>query len=316
MTDERYSRLRFLQGQSLDDCFVLVEYSLYEDFKDTEEMEWSLIHLFEGTRLPFLTGPGEADSLWVSPAGTIYLVARTNEGYGLHVGRPSTDGYVWRLQETVRSETTFVREAWGVSENEVICWGGGILTPSPPSDSGLPPVQLDLPTCWIGSGDTWMQHPGPGWVHGMGGRRIDDLVAVGNHGLIAYWDGTQWEKDLAQLSMDMSFVQVTPSGEIYGASYYGRVFKRTDTGWKEVGVQMGSIYGMVQWQGKILIATGYGLHRVEGNEIVIEQPHIDVRRIWAGKTLLWSDEVAVHEIGGAAERSILCKEIFGHKETL
>lgn len=310
MTEERFSHIRFLQGQSLDDCFVVVEHSLYEDFKDTEEMGWSLIHLFEGKHLTLLTGPGETDGLWVSPTGIVYLIARTEEGYGLHVGRPTADRYLWKLQESVRSETTYVQGVGGLSDNEVICWGGGILTPSTTSFPDLPPARLDLPTCWIGSGDTWTQHPGPGWVYDIDGLSLNALVAVGNHGLIAYWNGTTWEKDPVQLSMDMSFIQVTRTGEIYGASYYGRVFKRTNTGWKKVGAQMGNIYGLVQWQGNILIATGYGLHRIEGDEIVIEQPHIDVRRIWAGKTLLWADEVAVHEIGGGSERAIACKEIF------
>ncbi len=310
MTNERYSRIRFLQGQSLDDCFLLVEYSLYEDFKDTEEMEWSLIHLLEGNRLPLLTGPGEADSLWVSPAGTVYLIARTNEGYGLHVGRPDADGYVWRLQESVRSETTFVREVWGISEKEVICWGGGILSPSPSSDPDLPPTRLDLPTCWMGSGDAWTRHPGPGWIHGVGGRSLDALVAVGNHGLIANWNGTQWEKDPFHASVDMSFVQVMPTGEIYGASYYGYVFKRIETGWIEIGRVLWNVHGMVQWQGTLFIATGQGLYRMEKDTLLVERPYIDVQRICAGKTLLWTDEGAVHETNGTLERSIACKDIF------
>lgn len=162
----------------------------------------------------------------------------------------------------------------------------------------------------MGDGDTWKEQPGPGWVYGMGGDSLDTLIAVGNHGLVARWDGHIWKKELGPTAMDLSFVQVLPTGEIYGASYYGRVFKRTETGWNEIGEHLGHIYGFTYWEGKLLVATGHGIYRVEGNTLAVERLHVEAHLIVGGARLLWADESAIHEVGGPTERSMALAEIF------
>ncbi len=306
MTTHPYTRLRFLKGRSLDDGFALVEGADDERFHDTEFMEWSLIRLFQGKHFPILTGIGEADDLWVSPAGVVYLIAVGPEGYGLHVGTPAETGYVWKWRVVVGNRTTYIQHIWGASEDVVVGWGGGILDPSP--DPTLPPVKLDLPTCWMGGGDTWKETPGPGWAYGMGGHDFANLIAVGSDGLVAHWDGKTWKKEVGPSLMNLIHVQVLPNGEIYGAS--GRVFRRTEQGWKEVGEHLGTIYGLVQWQGRLLVATGHGIYRVEGDTLSVERPYVGAYLIAAGERLLWADEGHIYEIGGPTERSIPLAEVF------
>lgn len=131
MPNDRYTRLRFLKGTSLDDCFILIERGSDENFRDTEEVSWSLVHLFQGERVPILSGPGEADDLWVSPTKMLYLIARTNEGYGLHVGRPTEDGYTWTRQASVAGEITYVQHVWGASEEVVVAGAAASSIPRP-----------------------------------------------------------------------------------------------------------------------------------------------------------------------------------------
>ncbi len=98
-------------------------------------------------------------------------------------------------------------------------------------------------------------------------------------------------------------------GELYGASYYGRVFKRLKTGWQEIGEQLWNIHDLVQWDGKLLVATNHGLYRVEKDSLVIEQPYLEIQRICPGKTLMWSDMKGVHEQSGLSNRLIPLVEL-------
>jgi hypothetical protein len=139
----------------------------------------------------------------------------------------------------------------------------------------------------------------------------NSLIAVGKKGLVAYWNGETWTRDTQEPATDLSFIQILPNGELYGASSSGRVFKRTNTAWKEIGTNLGGIYGLVQWQGKLLIATACGLYRIEKDEFAVEQPSLKMYRVCAGKTLLWADEQTIHEIGESKMR----KSFFCFNET-
>ncbi|MBP9698350.1 MAG: hypothetical protein KBD65_04130 [Candidatus Moranbacteria bacterium] len=313
MTRSKFYRISSIQGHSLDNCFVMVERSPYEDFKDVEMNTWVLIHLSKDSIVPLVSGAGDVSSLWVSPKGVVYLIATHEQGYGLHIGQPTSTGYEWQWQVITHQAHTYVTNVWGLSEEIVFVWGGGVLSPDAYPDPATRP-NMDDPYCWLKQRDGWHTYPTPGWIYTLHGRDPLTITAVGNRGLAARWQTDHWESLLSP-PIDLGFVQVTPSLETYGASYYGKLFTYLpSSGWKRIGADLGFITGLASWKNEIFILLSQGLFRLEGERPVLIHPSVYPQNLIAGDSLLWNDDVHLYEWSTSGDRRLACSTIFASTE--
>lgn len=313
MVRSKFYRISSLRGRSLDDCFAAVERSPYEDFKDIEMNTWVLVHLFNGSILPLVSGVGNVSSLWVSPKGTVYLIAYHEGKHGLHIGQPTSAGYKWQWQVVTRHEHTYVSDVWGLSEEMVFAWGGGVLNPESYPDPTTRPL-MDDPYCWLKQEETWTVYTTPGWIYALHGQDHTTITAVGNKGLAARWQTDHWET-LPSTPIDLGFVQVTQSHEIYGASYYGKLFTyQPSSGWKQLGTDLGFITGLVSWKNETFLLLSQGLFRLEGDHPVSVHPSGDPRNLVAGDSLLWSDDQYLYEWNESRTHHMACSDLFASTE--
>lgn len=313
MIRANYYRISSIQGHALDDCFVMIERSPYEDFKDYEMNTWVLVHLSKDTVSPLVSGTGDVGSLWVSPKGTIHLIATHEEKFGLHIGQPTSNGYEWRWQVITQQENTYVANVWGLSEEMVFAWGGGILRPELYPDPATRPT-LDKPYCWLKQGDIWHVYPTPGWIYALHGQDPLTITAVGKRGLAARWQADHWEP-LSSPPTDLGFIQITPSHETYGASCYGKLFAyQASSGWNQIGADLGYISGFASWKNDLFILLGQGLFRLEGERLALIHSSSNPQNLFAGDTLLWNDDAYLYEWSSSGNRRRACSDIFAATE--
>lgn len=308
MEERRYQRLRFLKGERLQHFYALVESSADQEFMPLQERCWFLLRVLNGKALVILEGRGKVDDLWISSTGQVSIIGCVKEKNGLFIGYPSKEGYDWAYQDIVGMQKHLVRGTWGISEEELMCWGGGMKNNSI-MDVDARISKDETSQFWVATKGKWKEYPGPGWIFALSGKRGDGLVAVGNYGLTAHWNGRKWTVNNQLFSL--SFIQMTSQGEIYGAEYYGGVFKRVQNTWKKISERLGWIAGMVEWKGGVWVGTDRGLYRCKEESVVVEIPNISASLITAGETLMWADTTSIHERDEDGTRSSLSlKEVF------
>lgn len=309
MSDELFYRVVALQGKDLDDCFVLVETSPYEDFKDREMLAWALVHVRSGFCSVVASDAGRADGLWVSPSGRGYFIGIVDGVFGLHIRHLREKNASWEYQADVQRPPTVVSSVWGLSDERVFAWGGGVIDSLSYPDPAHRPLNDD-PLFWMKEGDGWREFPFVGWGYGIHGRNDHELYAVGQNQLFARWNGASWKKEPLPPPTDMSFIRVLPSGEVCAASCYGKVFQWSVSSWKQIGNDLGMICGIDVWKENLFVLASHGLFQREGDGLSLLQKTLNAKAIHAGEALLFLDEEALYERRGEGVRSIPVSSIF------
>lgn len=297
----------FLQGTSLDEVFLVCGY-VPTDPRDDEMYRWYLVHILRGTASVLLSGTGRVRGLWVSPTKTIYLTAPNGRSVGLSIGYPSTSGYSWKQEESVGAPSTHPEHVWGLSDDFVMAWGGGILDAAHYPDPATRP-SLDEPFYWLKKGIHWSKYPSPPWMTRVHGQDEASLYGVGHAGLTARWQGTQWER-LQPSKAEILYLQVTSNLEVYGTSSFGDLLRYVEPlGWIPFISEIGYITGFVYWNGDLYLLLEWGLHKVQGTELELVYETGGPKHLVAGKGLIWSDQEGIHEWTPSEIRSISLTEI-------
>ncbi len=297
----------FLQGTSLDEVFLVCGY-VPGDPRDDEMYRWYLVHILRGTASVLLSGTGRVRGLWVSPTKTVYLTAPNGRSVGLSIGYPGASGYTWKEEESVGTPSTYPENVWGLSDEFVMAWGGGVLDAAQYPNPATRP-SIDEPYCWLKNGTEWTKYPSPGWLSQIHGQDKTSLYAVGQAGLTARWHGTAWEQ-LASAEAQITYLQVTPDHSVYGTSSFGDLLRYSDmSGWTPFVPDIGYITGFVSWEGVLYLLLEWGLHKVEGNELQLVHEILRPKHLVAGKGLIWSDQQGIHEWTPSGIRSIPLAEI-------
>lgn len=299
---------RFLQGTSLEEAFLVVG-TLSSDGPYYQRISgWRLLHFSPGSITVLRSGIGELKDLWVSPTKTVYLTALHGDSFELCIGRPTSSGYAWEWEGAVGTRYTYPEFVWGLSDNFVLTWGGGVLDALQHPDSGTR-LSIDEPYCWVKSGSQWIQYPSPGWITRMHGRDEASIYAVGHAGLTARWCGTRWER-LQDAEAYINHLQVTTEGRVYGTSNFGDLLECVpSSGWTRFVPHVGYVTGLVYWRAALYLLRESGLHRVERGRLRLVRPAIRPKLLVAGGGLMWYDEKGIHEWGEAGMRSIGMEKI-------
>lgn len=297
----------FLQGTSLDEVFLVCGY-VPGDPRDDEMYRWYLVHILRGTASVLLSGTGRVRGLWVSPTKTVYLTAPNGRSVGLSIGYPGASGYTWKEEESVGTPSTYPENVWGLSDEFVMVWGGGILDAAHYPDPATRP-SLDEPFCWLKKGMHWSKCPSPPWMTRIHGQDETSLYGVGHAGLTARWQGTQWEQ-LQPSKAEILYLQVTPSLEVYGTSSFGDLLRYVEpSGWASYISEIGYITGFAYWNGDLYLLLEWGLHKVQGTELELVYETGGPKHLVAGEGLIWSDQEGIHEWTPSGVRSIPLQEI-------
>ncbi len=308
------SEATLLHGTSLDECFVVLETTSPQHLYTSGMHQWNLIHIKNGSVNLLYTGEGTVKSLWVSPTNTVYLTAPHDNFIGLCCGSPTPSGYVWNWEESLNTPSTYPESVWGISDELVVAWGGGILQANQYPNPVTRP-RIDEPYCWIKRHSRWTRYPSPGWLSGMHGYDEDTLYAIGHAGLTARWCGTHWEQlqsaDPSLYREQVIFVQVTPEDVVYGTSNFGDLLNYSKTsGWKRFIPNVGYITGFVYWKEALYLLKESGLHKIEGRRLTLIQEAPRPKQLVAGTGLLWLDEMGIHEWTPSGMRSIAAEKLY------
>lgn len=231
---DRYCTPVRLSGVSVGDACVLAYRSGSPRFPLDEELESLILRLRGGVGHIVGGGPAWLSDAWMSPSGRIFAAGAMGGERGVHLGLPDSSGlvYAWRhMAEVTPREPAMVEWIWGLHDEYVFAWGGGLTTP---------------PQMWLFEGRSWREIPSPGRVYGMHGTDPGLVVAVGRGGLVSRWDGADWQTLGAPSALPIQYVWVDAEDSVFAAGLDGTLYEGSTFGLAPRAYLDATIYGMAR----------------------------------------------------------------------
>lgn len=224
---------RCARGRGIDDCvYLAARVDTAVGFEIGEAESWIIRARGERDE-PLRADLGLHTDLWRSPTGTAYVADLHR---GVFVCPDPAAGAEWYEHQLPFP----VRGVFGLADDLVWAWGetraGGCL------------ARFD--------GMSFREVEAPGRIHAMHGNAVDLLVAVGEAGLVARFDGGRWTKLRTSTDTTLSSVWVESADEVYVCGAERRLFEGSVHGMSEVLIAPGPLLSVVKWWGKVWLAGG------------------------------------------------------------
>jgi hypothetical protein len=274
-------------GVSKGDCHLLgYRYDADVGFQPDAGDSWVL--RFTGTTIRSVFWKrGWLTGLWRAADGTIYV---SDAASMVYVRALDATAY-----EHERLDGTLTG-VWGLDENHVFVWGrrGG------------------NPVMYVGHHHSWRPIPAPGFVIDIHGIRPDLVVAVGERGLIARWDGSAWHNMPSPSDRTLSSVFVVSDDEIYACGHGKQLLQGSVHGWVQVLEHSAPLRAVAKWKDEVWIAAGgdEGLSQLKNGKLVSVKPAIKATQLDARHDLIMSCPNKVADTPDGKEFSSLSVAIF------
>jgi hypothetical protein len=193
--------------------------------------------------------------IWASPEHNMWVGSASGRVWTTaNVERDSTESLYWTDRDpTFKWRPLDIRTKDDAGRNVSALWGS--------SDTDVYLATFDGRIVhWNGVTFT-LSHSGDGRpVSRMGGTSSNDIWAVGRDGLVLHFDGTKWLNvsipDNSELGETLTDVCVPSAGDIHVCSTSGAIFRGSVGRLERVGLFAPCFYGMVEYNGRLLLAGG------------------------------------------------------------
>jgi hypothetical protein len=264
-------------GVNLGDCHLLgYRFDAEVGFQPDAGDSWAM--RFEGPTLHSLFWKrGWFTGLWRSLGGTLYVSDAASRIYI----RPPDASRSYEHEDLPGTLTGL----WGLDEDDVFVWGR----------SGGKPVM------YRGHHHTWTPIAAPGFVIGVHGIRPDLIVAVGERGLIARWDGSAWQNMPSPADGTLSRVFVASDDEIYACGHGKQLLQGSVHGWVKLLEHSTPLSAIAKWKNEVWVGAGGddGLCQLKNGKLVSLKPKIQATQIDArGDLLITCPEKVVESADG------------------
>ncbi len=276
-------------GDSLENAYLLVERSSFEDFADDEGLTWFLVRLQGSSSHVLAQGTRRVQGLYLSPSQSIYLIGTREGRFGLHIGKPQKETYVWEERAIEKTDIqppslTRLNGIWGVSDELIFIWGEEVNV----SIDGGSVKSKVAPSIWSLSEIGWEKHILPERIRLLHGVDARSVYALGETGRLFQWNGAGWNDTGSAPVPNLAFLRVHQARDVYAATMNGCIWRNTGSAWYEISREVGFVYSLLSWAKHIWLPTQYGLHRVTADKIELLYPRIIPCLITGGKHLLWT----------------------------
>ncbi len=181
----------------------------------------------------WLTGiwrSGRGDLFVTESRGHAYVAPPVGEAERTPWKKTKLEGTLWGV--------------WGLSEKAVYAWG----------------VQSGAGTLFRWDGKSWKPVPAPDFpIESLHGPSEQFLLAAGEGGRIARWDGGRWTTFQTPIEELLLSVHVARPDEYYASGNMGTVLEGSDSGWARIGRIPKAVQGDVQevavWKGELWVAA-------------------------------------------------------------
>jgi hypothetical protein len=264
--------VNFVSGTNTFDCHAIMyrfdeRYGFQIDGCDS----WiiasmpELVHVMEG-RPSWYTG------LWRSETDKLFVTAATGR---VLINPDPMPGTKW---ETVELPGT-LEGVWGLDDENVYVWGR----------------RGDNPLLFHYDGKSWSEIACPGHVISMHGIAKDLILAVGDRGLTARWNGTTWELLPAFTKSVLSCVFVAGEDDICACGLSNEVFQGSARGLDKLMEHPHLTGCIAKWKDQWWVGVGgeLGLSVLDGNTLISKKPNIIPTSFDARDSLLMAASVGL-----------------------
>jgi hypothetical protein len=190
--------------------------------------------------------------LWRSDSRRVF-VTDANGFIQISTERPDD----WAVHRT----TGMLVGIWGLDDQHVYAWG----------------LRGKTDFILAFDGTSWNEMPAPqGGIVGLHGVSPEALIAVGDGGLIARWDGASWNNEACPSAEPLRAVFLRDDGEAWACGNSGALLRRTDGTWTQVLRHDAPLGGVVHWNGEVWVGAygALGLSRLAGSTLESIKPNI------------------------------------------
>jgi hypothetical protein len=281
---ELVARFSAVSGLSDSDCvFVCHRFDEEAGFTPSECDSWVFWGDEDSLHLRF-GGPRWITGIWYSDTRTAYI--------------PDSKGKLTILRDVpnatsdahAKSATldAALMGVWGLSDELVVAWG----------DNG------DEGRMFVWNGKKWGDLPSPAkGVYDVKGLGPKDLVAVGEGGLIATWNGSRWTRVEPLVETPIAAVAVVSPDEMYAVAGR-RLLEGSRHGWAVALEAQHDLFGVAKFKDELWVGGGEeGLFKRKGKKLQCVKDNIPAELIEARQVLLAAaDHVVATSVDGKAFR--------------
>lgn len=233
---------------------------------------------------------GLMGSIWRSPSGRVLATDGTTS---LHVYDHDDPPGTPRWQALALSAP--LEGVWGLHDDFVLAWGPLVA----PTDSHSRRDGSDGHTTVVHhwDGREWSVTHAPGRILAIHGVSPAEVWAVGESGFVARWarDGWQWP-EVDRLNGALWSVFAGDDGEVWACGPHAGLARLTPDGWKPVATFGLRTACVARWNGTLWVgARSEGLHRLDGDSLVLVDPAIEAESFDARAMLLVTTPTAIHQ---------------------
>lgn len=250
-----------------------------QDFDPGHGDSW--VVSWEGETLTsHLKKAGWYTGVWRSGAGRVYVTDA--DGFVQH-GSATSGPQTWEHHDLGGTLTG----VWGVDDDNVFAWGLG--------PKGAPVLHR-----WDGA--AWCPIAAPSQEHrvlAMHGVAPDRVLAVGQGGLAALWDGAGWTRADTGTRQGLSACYVTSDGA-WATSQAGLLLRWDGTAWRAALTCEQTLASVAVWRGEVWVATWgpLGLCKWVEGALVSIKPNLQVVQLAADDALLF---VTMERVGSTED---------------
>lgn len=258
-------------GASSEDCLVVAQRFREAWGVQPPDGESWLVRQTAAQTVTVFFKRGWYTGLWTSPTGAAFLSDANGAVHRLPPGASSEVAGNW----VTDSVNATVMGVWGLSDEHVFAWG--LAAEARPAVFG-----------W--SGRDWRELPPlEERVIAMHGLRADAILAVGEKGLVAIWNGSRWTR-MGGVSQEITLgsVHVVSDEEIYAGSPDGALYQGSLHGWTAVYDDGEPVGGLAHWQGELWVGSlaDSGLSKLAGRQLQPVKPALRALSLEARDELL------------------------------
>ncbi len=247
-------------GASCEDCLVLGQ-RFFErlGFQPSDGESWAVLNTPTKTETLFFKR-GWYTGVWRSMQGAAFISDAQGSVHRLPATAGDPRAASWKKDDLPAT----LMGVCGLDDSaQVFAWGLG---------------EGSAPAVFRWDGARWHDMPRPPRrVIAMHGAQPDCVFAVGERGLVTYWNGSRWvEMGGVSSELTLSAVFVVSEDEVYAAGPDGVLLRGSIHGWSRLLEDQGPISAVTRWGGDIWVASlgELGLCKLEDRSLSSQKPNL------------------------------------------